>query len=543
MELREHQSQCCEKIETNNFSRGKIILPTGTGKTFIEATLICNEIEKNQKNGIYGGIHVVCCPRILLSLQLLKEIGEKASKRNLQVYYMNVNSGEFNSSELEEIVRSFGLQAYEIRSTTSFSEIKEKAAEIKAMNMPMIIVSTYHSAYQIQMAGLEVGTWINDEAHYLVSNGDFGQIPKYTCNKMFFCTATPKLTDDEENGKGMQNVELFGEQLFFKSPKEMVDKGEMVKPAIHLVGVVGQDCSTDLSQDYGSQAASVFDVFNYHRKAIREHSSVPGRVGAKLVVVCEGQKSLLGIFKSKQMVAFIKENREQNKKVNLYALSSDFGIYRNGLYNRRADNTSKERLMKDLKALKSEDEAIIFHVDMIAEGIDVPGITGVMPFRNMGKIKFLQNVGRASRLFGDDRTKLYDGSLIPRDFKKYIKPYAWIILPIFLGNSNDSISRYKEYIRVLRSDYGFDGSELILMNNTNGISADKDFDEVAKLEKALHSAGKDITNFVHQLEDEEQMTIMADMFFRTALCTDQQKALIISAAFSEGCLEENFPEN
>ena len=540
MKLREHQSDCRDYIMTNNFSRGKIILPTGTGKTFIEATLICDEIEKNQKEGKYGGVHVICCPRILLSLQLLQEVGTIASERNLQIYYMNVNSGEFASDELEQVVASFGLQVYEVCSTTSFTEIKEKAEQAKSMNMPIIIVSTYHSAYQIQMAGLEVGTWINDEAHYLVSNGDFGQIPKYSCNKMFFCTATPKLTDDEENGKGMQNVELFGEQLFFKSPKEMVDKGEMVKPAIHLVGVLGQDCSTDLSKDYGSQAASVFDVFNFHRKAIREHSSIPGRVGAKLVVVCDGQKSLLGIFRSKQMTAFIKENREQNKKVNLYALSSDFGIYRNGIYNRRADNTSKEKLMKDLKALKSEDEAIIFHVDMIAEGIDVPGITGVMPFRNMGKIKFLQNVGRASRLFGDDRTKLYEGSLIPRDFKNYIKPYAWIILPIFLGNSNDSISRYKEYIRLLRSEYGFDSSELILMDNTNGISQDKDFDEVAKLEKALHSAGQGIKNFVRQLEDEEQLTIMADMFFRTSLCTDMQRATVISGAFDEGCLEENF---
>ena len=275
MQLREHQSDCRDVIITNNFSRGKVILPTGTGKTFIEATILCDEIENNQKNG-YGGLHVICCPRILLSLQLLRDIGTRASERNIQAFYMNINSGEFNSTELEQIVSEFGLQAFEVCSTTNFVEIKDKVAKAKELNIPVILVSTYHSANQIQKAGLEISTWINDEAHYLVSSGNFGEIPNYTASKMFFFTATEKLTDDEENGKGMQNAELFGDMLFTKSPKEMIDKGEMVKPAIHLVGCVGQDCSTDLSQDYKAQAAAVFDVFDFHKKAMLELLFCPG---------------------------------------------------------------------------------------------------------------------------------------------------------------------------------------------------------------------------------------------------------------------------
>lgn len=533
MKLREHQSECRDVIITNNYSRGKVILPTGTGKTFIEATLICDEIENNQKNG-YGGVHVICTPRILLSLQILQEVGKIASERNIQAYYMNVNSGEFRSDELAKIIAGFGLQAFEVCSTTNFFEIKEKTERAKELNIPVIIVSTYHSAGQIQKSTTEIGMWINDEAHYLVSSGFFGEIPNYTSKKMFFFTATPKLTDDEENGKGMQNVELFGNQLFFKSPKEMVDKGEMVKPRIHLVGCVGQDCSTDLSQDYKAQALAVFDVFNFHKRVVREHSISPESIGAKMMVVCEGQRSLEGIFRTKEMNEFI----AANPNVHIYALSSDFGIYMDGKYAKRAGNREKEILMKDVKALSNKDEAIIFHVDMIAEGIDVPGITGVMPFRNLGKIKFLQNLGRASRLFNEDRTKIYNNGLKPKDFENYIKPYSWIILPIFQGSSSDSNARYREYIRALRSDYGFDGSETIIEDNQNGFIEFGKFDEVAKLEEKIFGVGHGLKTFVHSLEDEEQLSLMADMFFRTALCTDRQRAEVIALAFADGCLEE-----
>ena len=539
MMLRKHQSECVETIQSNSFLRGKIILPTGTGKTYVEATLICNDIAYKMSKGEYGGVHVVCNPRILLSLQHIKEIGKFTAQRNLQVYFINVNSGEFRAEELDKIVASYGLQALGVCSTTSFFEIQEKVARAKNLNIPIIMVSTYHSANQIQKAGIEISTWTNDEAHYLVSNGEFSEIPHYASSKMFFFTATPKVTDDEENGKGMQNETLFGKELFLRTPRQMVDAGEMVKPALHLVGLVGQDCSTDLSKDFKAQAAAVIDVFNFHKKAVRDHSISPEKIGAKLVVVCEGQASLMGMLGTPQ----IKEFQEQNPNVHIYALSSDFGVYISGKgHNKKADNRAKEVLMKELKELNDTDEAIIFHVDMIAEGIDVPGITGIMPFRNMGKIKFLQNLGRASRLFSDDREKLYAGALFPRDFKNYVKPYSWIILPIFLGNSNDCVARYKEYVRYLRSDYGFDSSELVILENQNGFDDFQEFDEVAKIEKEIRGISQELRNFVHQLEDEETLNKVADLLFRTSLCDEGRKTKIINQLFPNGCIEE-LPED
>ena len=49
--------------------RGRVVMPTGSGKTFTEALITDWQIKNNQKNGI----HLVLAPRIMLGNQLLKE--------------------------------------------------------------------------------------------------------------------------------------------------------------------------------------------------------------------------------------------------------------------------------------------------------------------------------------------------------------------------------------------------------------------------------------------------------------------------------------
>jgi superfamily II DNA or RNA helicase len=62
-----HQLEVLEVLKKN--TKGKIILPTGTGKTLIQALDLANRIREKNEFGIY----VVVAPRILLSFQLLIE--------------------------------------------------------------------------------------------------------------------------------------------------------------------------------------------------------------------------------------------------------------------------------------------------------------------------------------------------------------------------------------------------------------------------------------------------------------------------------------
>lgn len=515
--LREHQTQAVEVCQS--FSVGRVILPTGTGKSYIEAETIKRYILSNKEQ---SKAHVVVAPRILLSFQNLKNIAEYLTSYEIQAVYLNVNSGAYNANELNKIIDKCGLQAYEVKSTTDFAEIKKIYQYAYSKDMPLIISSTYDSVVQIQKSNIDVYSYIFDEAHYLAGNNQFHEATRYSSVKKFFFTATPKVTDSDE-GVGMNNEKVYGKEIYRKPPKEMIEKGEMVKPAIHLVGVIGDYAGIDYNPnyDYKNITNGILSAFSEHEKVINRYSSIPGFMGPKLLVTLEGQRSLEGVWNSPEMKEYIKDN----PNVHVVALSSDFGVAFNGKRYKNS-NKAKEELFNHVQALEPKDKAIILHVDMLSEGIDVPGITGVMPFRNFGKIKFLQNLGRATRLFGIDRTHLYKEIFQPNEYDKYIKPYAWLILPVFTQNSIDFTERYKTILRALRNEYGFSSDELIMIGNANSATELEEFDEAAQRDREIRSIKHQIREFFHQIEKEEQMDFIVDKYFRVNRMTDLEKGLL-----------------
>jgi len=193
--------------------------------------------------------------------------------------------------------------------------------------------------------------------------------------------------------------------------------------------------------------------------------------------------------------------------VQIYALASDWGIYMNGRMIPGTDNKAKSQLLKALKALKPADKAIILHVDMLTEGIDVPGITGIMPMRNLGKIKFMQTLGRAVRLYLTDRDNIDAGIIEPNQRDKYIKQLAWVIIPDVMINGDDAKSRYKEFVDSIRTEYEFKSNELTIIDDANGVDEEETDDPEyigvketpeEKLDKSLKTT-KEIA-FTHKAE-------------------------------------------
>jgi hypothetical protein len=188
--------------------------------------------------------------------------------------------------------------------------------------------------------------------------------------------------------------------------------------------------------DYGNLFRSIVEAFHAHSRQLKNESYDNTKIGAKILVVCRGQQDLIEMFKTKEYLLF----KAMSPNIHIFALSSEFGMMNDGeWYRPPVNNVKKYKMLKRLKELKNNEEAIIFHVDMIGEGIDVPGITGVMPFRNCEMSKFIQNIGRAARLHGEDRRRFYNGEINPSLVEKYIKPYSWIILPTFLINSEGEV--------------------------------------------------------------------------------------------------------
>jgi|GEM_PF-1631507 superfamily II DNA or RNA helicase len=513
--LRQHQMEALteiRKVILQKKGKGRIVLPTGTGKTRIEMETV-DLIIKQSKNK-WPGVHVILSPRILLAYQQLDEFLKFFGSRGIECDYRIVNSGGLNSKPYEEELLRFGFEhPEEISSGTSKSAIKQKIISAKKKNVPLLIFSTYHSVRRVNDAAKEckikVQTYIFDEAQYCVTNGEFKNVPNFPSAYKFFFTATEKTTDDPD-GLGMNNETKFGKLIFTEKPKTMIERGEMSSVALHLVGIRGQEIVDDGSTIiYESMARMVIDAFEKHRNVIKGYFA-PDKIGPKMIVVCDKQDSLKGIMKSQAM----KQYKMDNESINLCALSSDFGIEINDEWSWKASNSKKEELLVKLRELKSEDEVIVLHVDMIAEGLDVPGITAIMPFRSLGKIKFLQNLGRGTRLIDVDRHRLYDFEINPEDWKNYVKPYCWLILPVLSANYYDQRRRYTDYINILRSCYDFESSDLVIIDSIVAPPEEEPMKDLVGQKERRFLTGKDlIEEIIHSIEDAAAMTEFMDNEF------------------------------
>ena len=140
-----HQIEVLDILKNNTI--GKVILPTGTGKTWIQALDLANRITDKNEFGVY----VIVSPRIMLSYQLLSENKKIMYPRGIDARYLCVHSGgKSEDSEDMEILRlENNIEYSEISSTTSVNEIEVCISKAKKENKPLIIFTTYNSAERI----------------------------------------------------------------------------------------------------------------------------------------------------------------------------------------------------------------------------------------------------------------------------------------------------------------------------------------------------------------------------------------------------------
>ena len=483
MVLRNHQQEAVDAVMQNG-DKGKVLLPTGTGKTVIEAEIICQTIEKCKTAGELSPIIKINASRILLCFQLFNDMLPRFLSYGIEAKYLNFNSGNFRDDhKFSKLMRKEGMDFRKIESTTSTRQLKKIYKKCQKEGIPLIVFSTYHSAEKFAEGKLSIEITIHDEAHNLVSN-NFHRVAELPTKKAFFFTATEKITDTDD-GYGMNNSTVFGNTpVYSKSAKELIMAGEMVAPALHIVRSSNR---LSLDDDFEMMFESIAEAFFAHERKIKALSYSASDIGAKILIVCRDQMALQEMFKTKAFEQF----RLNNDDVNVFALSSDFGIYDNGKYEQKqVTNIKKHHLLKDMKAMGNNAKALIFHVDMIGEGIDVPGITGTMPFRNCELVKFLQNLGRGTRLHPLDRKRFYAGEIealsgsvhVNMDTCKWIKPFTWVIIPSYMVDTDGMESRFTNMIKQLRSEYGFIPQQHTVIDYQKGLSPEDDIDVVnAKL--------------------------------------------------------------
>lgn len=463
--LREYQSEASYSIAAN--TKGQIILPTGTGKSLIAINALYNEIRLNKGKTI---CIMIMTPRIVLTYQLLGETINYLKSKEVDAQYLNLNSGKFDDDSIKEAMADMGLPVRDIPSTTTVSDIEDWYAKAQKDNVPFIISATYQSAPRILSTKIPIHMAIHDEAHNLVDGiGRFAteaklDVLKIDGAKEIFLTATPAFSDSDE-GTGMNNETEYGKRIYFKSPKEMIDAGEIVPPYIHQIVIDEYKIrknkaiqltsenlmDTDIEKNVEFMALVIEEAFTEHLKKIKEYSCAPEKIGAKLLVVCKGENTFGAFFDSKGF----EEMKKNNPKVKFFGISSSFGAWIDGEQVPTQGGWYKEQFMLSLNNLKPEDNAVILHIDMLGEGIDVPGITGVLPFRDLGTIKSCQTLGRSMRLVLEDRESFYSGKRTARETEKMVKPFAWVVIPVYSMMHKDLKHRVMELAVKIRNEYGF----------------------------------------------------------------------------------------
>jgi superfamily II DNA or RNA helicase len=527
--LRNHQMEAVDVSMGIALKNGKVILPTGTGKTLIEADIILQTINQIIAKGKVPVIKINAS-RILLCFQLFEEVFNYLNSYGITARYINFNSGKADERFYTTELRKLGGLYREILSTTNPKEVKSFYEKCLQEKLPLLIFSTYHSAVKFSLSEVVPDLTIHDEAHNLVSN-EFYHAARLETGKNLFFTATEKTN---EAGLGMNNEEHFGKIIYTKSPREMIEAAEMVPPHVHVVrakkGIVVN--LNKLDKDYEALFKSIADAFFAHQRKLNEESADPSKLGAKILVVCRGQQDLEEMFETKVFEMF----RKQYPSIHLFALSSDFGLYNDGEYDKPPVTYGKKfKFLKKIRTLGPSEKAIIFHVDMIGEGIDVPGITGVMPFRNSELVKFVQNIGRASRLHPEDRKKIYADEIDVSDRTKWIKPRSWVIIPEFLENSEGFSERLREIIHHLRNDYGYIPRQDTFIDNVRGLEEDEPIDTVNEKDKNRPHSDSGLREFEHEFETAtEKVSLTEKIIFDDGVDQNYEKvsaeleALIIS---------------
>jgi hypothetical protein len=444
---------------------------------------------------------VILSPRILLSLQLLRENVQTLAGEGLVLDLVNFNSGTADQGRVNQILRRSGMGAVRVLNTTDPAEVLTRMTLAMLAGVDVFLISsTYQSCNRL--LDLPVDLVMYDEAHNTVRNREFRQSLQMGGKHVFF-TATPYVTNASD-GRGMNNMRQYGVS-FRRSPRQLIQDGLLVPPAIHVVDVPSMDNTAQIDDDdHEAIAHCVVSSFLRHDYVVNERCFIDGYIGAKMLVVAEDQQSLIAIAESEA----VKNFKLTNPDVQVCGLSTDFGVLLpSGPKIDRSGSTAKNQLLEELRNLKPHDRAIIFHVDMIAEGVDVPGITGILPFRNLGQTKFVQTLGRALRALDEDKSRVWDNTISVTDRDKMVKPYGWIIIPRILANGQDGYERYRSIVESIRTDFGLRLDELVIVDEQMGLPEDELDLEYVGLpnEDRLVFTEDTVIDFVHTIEDEEDL--------------------------------------
>lgn len=368
--------------------RGKVYMPTGAGKTETFIHLLKIQIQERTKLDKVPLRIAVLHPRLALSHDQLSRF-QRAFGKN--VVFTSFHSGGH--------INGTGKMEFSLLDPDKLINIQDNTIQDGKTH---ITFSSYHSFDKL--AGRYFDIVICDEAHYLTQFNFKSAVDAIRCPKILFFTATP--IDSESvtpDSLGMNNLAMFGPEIYSIAPGRLIPHGYIVAPKMHLLDV-------KLMAAKGPEAAQNHQKFDSVRVVAeafihqREEMRKTGMPYTKMLVATTGNAQI------SEVVDAVEElKRLVGAHVRIYTVTAE-GMTLDGM---TAPHDSRRDLLEEFG--EHEDDAIIFHINTLAEGIDISSITGVLLLRELSKSKMLQTIGRAARPYSTD---LVDDKAIPFDQRK-----------------------------------------------------------------------------------------------------------------------------
>lgn len=518
--LNSDQREMFRLLEDNDKYQFRV--PTGVGKGYVMILHILWRVMNRKDTKLAVASH-----RLSLNNQHLKDLIEFYVQLNLisKVKFLTIGSMSLDINKVmekdKELSVKFNNILFEYNSTKAITERLTESKIFKSSlstdevnkiiqknddeGFKTVIISTYNSLDKLKEQDLDI--LYCDEAHILASENEDADFKKsfeiVSAEKRFFFTATPKDVDEEiiKNRKSseiflMNNKEIFGE-IFTVPFKRCVENCYISTPIIHIVS------PTKLEEDenYDSlenKSKFVKETFYKHAEWLKSNSSKPSEVFSKILVRCESVPRMWDLHKY------------------LNTMMSDTIICAGASYNKTNECNhaigdewikSRDEFVDKIQKIPDNKKVIILQYDIFSEGINVPGITGVMFLQGKmpTRAKIIQNVGRSTRLHKEDRDEIRKGNLDKENLKKWVKPYCAVIIPYWDDRSTNTKTELALIIKDMRDKWGFNPRfEVTIGDDIAESELIYQDDGLNKLDRKIKKATfiKEINHEIEKLSDE-----------------------------------------
>jgi hypothetical protein len=516
-----HQAEMFKRL--NEEVRHQFRVPTGVGKGYVMIAHILNSIVNTEQS-----VFTIASHRLSLNNQHLRDLINYFIDMNLigGVKFLTIGSQVLNIDKLfsddKELFLKFQSSLFDVnigrnmrdkisqdnifQDNMSKKEITNILNKNTKAGIKTIIITTYNSLDKLSDIDIDV-TYL-DEAHILASNKEESEFRKsfesIKSKKRFFFTATPKdmqdefLKEDETSDIFlMNNKEIFGD-YYEVSFVECVKSGYITEPIIHVAYPKELTDGTNYDS-IENKSKFVKDTFLAHEKWLKESSSMPDEISAKMLVRCESVPNMWELYSKLSEII--------PTDVVICAGASYGGSEANHVIGSEWEK-NRDEFVKKIQKVPSNKKMIILNFDIFSEGLNVSGITGVMFLQ--GKMpslpKIIQNVGRSTRLHTIDRDRLRIGE-IEVGGSGWVKPNCAVIIPYWDAASEFTKNLLADIIRKLRSKMEFSPSLVLSVGEDFGKSEDlNDLDGLNKLDKKLKK-WKLIEEINHEIERLEMKDI------------------------------------